>query len=191
MIIQRETSKESAHKIQEVSQKTHNISQIVLETEQNSKNTAQVCKSNKKAVEDTTEQMQIIAENSAKLSEQISFLSEHAQSIGTSTDLISEITDQTNLLALNAAIEAAHAGEVGRGFAVVADEIRKLAEKTGGATDQITIINKKIQEETVATASAIEESIPLINKGQKLSEDIRDSVELIYNQASDSLTKAE
>ncbi|ARJ56950.1 methyl-accepting chemotaxis protein [Campylobacter cuniculorum] len=191
MIIQRQTSKESALRIKEATQKTQNISQIVLETEQNSKNTTEVCENNKKSVEDTATQMEIIADNSAKLSEQISFLSEHAQSIGTSTDLISEITDQTNLLALNAAIEAARAGEVGRGFAVVADEIRKLAEKTGGATNQIAVINKKIQEETVATANAIEESIPLINKGQKLSEDIRDSVDLIYNQANDSLLKAE
>lgn len=191
MIVQRQTSKESALKIKEVSQKTQNISQIALETEQNSKNTAEVCENNKKSVEDTAAQMEVIADNSAKLSEQIAFLSEHAQSIGTSTDLISEITDQTNLLALNAAIEAARAGEVGRGFAVVADEIRKLAEKTGSATNQIAIINKKIQEETIATANAIEESVPLIHKGQKLSEDIRDNVDLIYNQANDSLLKAE
>lgn len=160
-------------------------------TEENSKNTTQVCQNNKKYAEDTASQMEYIASNSSRVSQQIALLSEHAKNIGTSTELISEITDQTNLLALNAAIEAARAGDVGRGFAVVADEIRKLAEKTGGATDQIAIINKQIQEETIATVGVIEESIPLISQGKSLSEEVRDSVDLIYKQANDSLFKAQ
>ena len=191
VIIQGQTSRESAQKIKEVSQKTQNVSQIALETEQNSKDTTKICENNKKSAEDTASQMEFIADNSSKISQQINLLDEHAKNIGTSTELISEITEQTNLLALNAAIEAARAGEVGRGFAVVADEIRKLAEKSGSATEQIAMINKKIQEETLATVGAIEESIPLISQGKALSEDVRDSVEIIFNQANDSLIKAQ
>lgn len=190
VIFQGETSRESALKIREISQKTQNVSKMALETEENSKNTTQVCQNNKKYAEDTASQMEYIASNSSRVSQQIALLSEHAKNIGTSTELISEITDQTNLLALNAAIEAARAGDVGRGFAVVADEIRKLAEKTGGATDQIAIINKQIQE-TIATVGVIEESIPLISQGKSLSEEVRDSVDLIYKQANDSLFKAQ
>lgn len=191
VIIQGQTSRESAQKIKKISQKTQNVSQIALETEQNSKDTTKICENNKKSAEDTASQMEFIADNSSKISQQINLLDEHAKNIGTSTELISEITEQTNLLALNAAIEAARAGEVGRGFAVVADEIRKLAEKTGSATEQIAMINKKIQEETLATVGAIEESIPLISQGKALSEGVRDSVEIIFNQANDSLIKAQ
>lgn len=191
VIQQAQTSKESVAKIYEISQATQFISKGAIETEQNSKNTSDVCQDNKKSAEDTAAQMELIAENSSRIAQQISSLNEHAKNIGTSTDLISEITDQTNLLALNAAIEAARAGEVGRGFAVVADEIRKLAEKTGSATDQIAIINKQIQEETNATVSIIEESIPLVTQGKMLSEGVRDSVEVIFDQASDSLLQAQ
>jgi methyl-accepting chemotaxis protein len=69
--------------------------------------------------------------------EQVRELARLAQPITTFIDLIKQISSQTNLLALNAAIEAARAGEHGRGFAVVAEEVRRLADSSAAAAEDV------------------------------------------------------
>ena len=75
-------------------------------------------------------------------------LSRRSSDVGKITDVIRTIADQTNLLALNAAIEAARAGESGRGFSVVAGEVRKLAEQSLQAADEISMVIKSVQKIT-------------------------------------------
>jgi methyl-accepting chemotaxis protein len=109
--------------------------------------------------------MQRIVETTASVSGRMNTLAQRSQEIGRVVTVIQEISEQTNLLALNAAIEAARAGEHGRGFAVVAGEVRRLAERTKGATEEISGTIRSIQEETRQTVEVMEGSRLQVESG--------------------------
>ncbi len=106
-------------------------------------------------------------------------LGDKANEINKIVDLITNIATQTNLLALNAAIEAARAGEHGRGFSVVASEVRKLAEETGHATQQIQQIIIKTQEQATKAIHSIECEQENIEDGLNRVQIVRDSFQSI------------
>lgn len=94
-------------------------------------------------------------------------LKEYSKRINEIVTLISNISSQTNLLALNAAIEAARAGEHGRGFAVVADEIKKLADQTHNASNEVINIINFTNSNIDKTAESIESG------GQEISNEVQ------------------
>jgi methyl-accepting chemotaxis protein len=110
------------------------------------------------AAREAQARMNEINASSARSAEVVQGLADRSREIGQTTIVIAGIADQTNLLALNAAIEAARAGEHGRGFAVVAEEVRKLAEESKKAADQIAKLNEEIRNESSAAVGAISEN---------------------------------
>jgi methyl-accepting chemotaxis protein len=110
--------------------------------------------------------METIAAATLGAAEKMSSLAERSAEIGKVLGVIQEISEQTNLLALNAAIEAARAGEHGRGFAVVAGEVRRLAERTNAATQEIDATIRTIQAETRATLEVMEQSRKAVEDGR-------------------------
>ncbi len=113
----------------------------------------------------TAATMEKIASATSSVSERIASLAQRSQEIGNVVNVIQEISEQTNLLALNAAIEAARAGEHGRGFAVVAGEVRRLAERTKAATEEISATIHSIQQETRQTIEVMDGSRAAVDSG--------------------------
>lgn len=94
-------------------------------------------------------------------------LGKKSQQIGSVVDIINELAEQTNILSINASIEAAGAGEGGRRFAVVADEIRKLAERVGGSTREISALIEEIRAAVNTTVMATEGGSKAVDAGAR------------------------
>jgi methyl-accepting chemotaxis protein len=113
-------------------------------------------------------------------------------------DLIRQISSQTNLLALNAAIEAARAGEHGRGFAVVAEEVRRLADSSSSAAEEVAktvqFIRKQVREvsDTMDVGSARVQGIETVaTAAARALEDIAAAVQEVHTAANEVVREAE
>lgn len=158
-------------------------------TADTSKKVKEAAQSGAARIEDITSSMNDIDFASQSVSETIYQLNESSKTIGDISSLISGISAQTNLLALNAAIEAARAGEAGRGFSVVADEIRKLADESNVAAQEIARMVSENQEKSITAVKSTKEVTDKIQLGVQKSAEAKDSIVHILDSIGTIVTQ--
>ena len=155
------TSKEIAVTAKEITTTAQSVQKMAERANQS-------CASGTESVTAAISGMTELKHQVQSVAERMVELGDNSQKIGGVLDIIEEISEQTNLLALNAAIEAAGAGESGKRFGVVATEVRRLAEKTVDATNQIKKIIDRIQSSTNTTIMVTEQSLKAVDSSFEL-----------------------
>ena len=149
---------EQAASVEEVSSTMEQMTANIQQNNQNAKQSQKISISAQEGITDVNERSQKAVAATKKISEKI--------------DIINDIAFQTNILALNAAVEAARAGEQGRGFAVVAAEVRKLAENSKRAAEEIVGLSKNGLTLTQESGEKLAEMLPEIEKTTSLVQEI-------------------
>jgi methyl-accepting chemotaxis protein len=147
-----------AASVEEVSATMEEMASNIHQNSENAKQTEIISKSAKDGIYLVSEQSVKALEANKKISEKIT--------------IINDIAFQTNILALNAAVEAARAGEHGKGFAVVAAEVRKLAENSKKAAEEIVALAQGGLNLTKESGEKLTQMLPEVEKTSMLVQEI-------------------
>lgn len=185
-------AEEQSSQVQQISSAIEQMSSSIIEVSRKSADASTAAKTSGEAaqqggqvVQETIQGMNDINAAVSEGAASVTELGKRGEQIGQIIEVINDIADQTNLLALNAAIEAARAGEHGRGFAVVADEVRKLADRTTKATDEVAHSIEAIQNETAQAVQQMNAGTERVDQGVTRATEAGHSLEAIVTSASD------
>ena len=163
----------------EITHMINSVGEKINSTKLMSKETTELAKLGGNKVSESLKGIIDIQNTVKNIEEKAHTLGESSSKVGQIVGLINGISEQTNLLALNAAIEAARAGEAGKGFAVVADEVRKLAENSKSATQEISRLINLIQVEVFEVISAVNIGYEKSKHGTILAQETFENIESI------------
>jgi methyl-accepting chemotaxis protein len=169
--------------VQQMSTSVADVSRHASNAAENARAAAETARQGGGIVREMLASMKSIAEAVRSTSSTIHLLGEDSARISHIVSVIKEIARKTNLLALNAAIEAARAGEQGRGFAVVAGEVRRLAESTAQATNEISQMIGGIQERTSTAVDRMSEGTIKVEAGMLTTTRAGEALEKIIGMA--------
>ncbi len=174
--------------VEEMSASVIEVAKKSEEATQSAQNSGDLATEGGNVVNETVTGMNSISEAVTSAAASIEELGKRGEQIGQIVEVINDIADQTNLLALNAAIEAARAGEHGRGFAVVADEVRKLADRTTKATEEIAQSIEAIQTETNEAVNRMNAGTEQVQHGVDRAQAAGESLNQIVGSAKEVAT---
>jgi methyl-accepting chemotaxis protein len=153
-----ETAQQIAHNSRKATSGARDGLNQVSQVRNSAEFASQTAQRGEEAVTSAIQSIEEVGNGISALAERLMKLTEHSHQISTIISIIREISDETHLLALNAAIESAGAGEMGQRFEVVAHEVKSLADRSLGATKEVSQMISELQGAVAAAVLASEET---------------------------------